>query len=244
MQEITKYSTEQLVGMWEDRREIKNLMGKYVASLLLKREKTMYEYFWSKREDICMGVNEGYYNGAEAIKDYYEKIDKYTDAVRDLIIKIFPKETAGKTLDELHGVGTFEDKSINNQVIEIASDGLTAKGMWGVYGNVTDVTARGPVSNWVCATYAVDFIRENDEWKIWHLLYLEDVNSPTGYNWSEGKNPYPELPEFASLASVPLPQPNVEKEIRKRYSVKRPFTRLPKIPESYDTFSNTFSYGL
>ena len=239
-----RFSTEQLVDRWEDRRDIKNLMGKYVASLLLKKEKTMFASFWSKQDDICLGVNEGYYQGPEAIKGFYEAIDKYTVATRDLLVKLFPKETEGKTLDELYGIGPFELKSINNPVIEIATDGETAKGMWGCYGNSTTVTTRGPASNWIFATYAADFIREGDQWRLWHLLYLEDVNSPQGHNWSEGKSPYPELPDFAPLADVPLPEPNVKKIVRERYNVNRPPTRLPQIPEPYDSFAETFSYGI
>ena len=176
MVDNTQFTTEQLADRYEDRRDIKNLMSKYVASLLLKREKTMFESFWSKRDDICLGVNEGYYQGPEAIKGFYAAIDKYTAATRDLLVKLFPKETEGKTPEELYGIGPFELKAINNPVIEIATDGETAKGMWCCCGNSTTVTTRGPVSNWVFATYAADFIREGDEWKLWHLLYLEDVN--------------------------------------------------------------------
>lgn len=244
MADNARFSTEQLVDRWEDRREIKNLMGKYVTSLLLKKEKTMFESFWSEKDDICMGVNEGYYQGSGAIKGFYQALDKYTAATRDLLAKLFPEETAGKTPDELYGIGQFEFKSINNPVIEIAADGETAKGMWGCYGNVTTVTTRGPVSHWVFATCAADFIREDDRWKIWHLLYLEDVNSPTGHSWSEGVDPYPELPEFAPLADIPLPEPNVKQVLRERYHSDRPFSRLPGIPEPYDSFAGTFSYGI
>ena len=244
MRNNNRFTAEELVGRFEDRRDIKNLMGKYVASLLLKRESTMFDDFWSKQDDICLGVNEGYYRGREAIRDYYEKIHQYTIAIRDILVKLFPKETAGKTPEELYGIGPFEDRSINNAVIEIATDGNTAKGMWACLGNVTTVTTRGPVTHWVFGYYAADFIREDDKWKIWHLLYLEDVNSPAGHSWVEGKNPYPELPEFASLADVPLPEPNVKQVLRERYHPNRPFTKTPRIPEPYDTFAETFSYGI
>jgi hypothetical protein len=238
MADNTRFTTEELTGRFEDRRDVKNLMGKYAASLLLKKEPTMFADFWSKRDDISMGVNEGYYQGREAIAGFYA-------ATRDLLVKLFPKQTAGKTPAELYGIGPFETKAINNAVVEIATDGKTAKGMWCCLGTVTSITTRGPVSNWIFGTFAADFIREDDRWKLWHLLYLEDVNSPTGHNWSQLKpNPYPELPEFAPLANVPLPEPNVKKVVRERYHVDRPFTKLPRIPEPYDTFAETFSYGM
>ena len=49
-------SAEELVGIWEERREIKNLMGRYAVSFLLKREKDMFADFWSGREDVSMGM--------------------------------------------------------------------------------------------------------------------------------------------------------------------------------------------
>ena len=244
MADNTRFTAEQLTDRWEDRREVKNLMGKYAASLLLKKEKIMFDSFWSRRDDICLGVNEGYYQGPKAIKGLYDAIDRYTIATRDLLVKLFPEETEGKTPEELYGTGPFELKAINNPVMEIATDGETAKGMWFCCGNSTTVSTHGPVSHWVFGTYAADFIREGDAWKLWHLLYLEEVNSPTGHNWAEHVEPYPELPEFAPMAEVNLPEPNVKKVLRERYHANRPFTRLPRIPEPYDSFAETFSYGL
>ena len=52
-----KFNTEQLVGRFEDRRDVKNLAGKYVMSLLLKKEPTMLADLWSGREDISLGIN-------------------------------------------------------------------------------------------------------------------------------------------------------------------------------------------
>ena len=49
-----KFNTEQLVGRFEDRRDVKNLAGKYVMSLLLKKEPTILAELWSGREDISL----------------------------------------------------------------------------------------------------------------------------------------------------------------------------------------------
>ena len=45
-------SAEELVGRWEERREIKNLMGRYAVSFLLKKEASMFSDFWAAREDV------------------------------------------------------------------------------------------------------------------------------------------------------------------------------------------------
>ncbi len=240
-----KFSTEELVTRWEDRRTVKNLLGKYVVSFLLKREKTMFDDFWSRREDVCLGINEGWFSGAAAIRGYYDALDKRAVAVRDKLVSLFPEKAEGKNPEELYGIGIFDLRSTTNSVIEIASDGETAKGMWHCFGKPVDVNEYGPLSYWIFATYCVDFIKEDGVWKIWHLQYLEDIHAPTGHNWSLGEMPYPVLPEFASLAQeIPKLTPNVPVVLRKRYSVNRPFTPLPAVPVPYDTFSETFSYGM
>lgn len=241
---VEKYTAEELVTRWEDRRDIKNLMGKYVVSFLIKEETKIFDSFWSKREDICYGVNEGWYSGRDAIRGYYEALDAKTVAVRDKLMELFPEQVKGKTRDELYGIGIFEPRSITNSVIEIADDGETAKGMWHCFGYVTDIDEHGPVSNWVFATFCVDFVREDEEWKLWHMMYLEDINNPSGFDWSSGEYPCPELPEFESLKSVRPPQPNVPTVLRERYSVNRPYTRMPRLPEPYTSFKDTFSYGI
>ena len=239
-----KYTTEQLVTRWEDRREIKNLLGKYVVSHLLKKEPAMFESFWSKEQDICLGVNEGWFAGADAIRGYYDALDTHTRAVRDLLMQLFPEQVKGKTAEELYGIGDFPLRSTTNSVIEIAADGRTAKGMWHCFGKPVVVDERGPLSHWLFATYCVDFIKEDGQWRIWHMMYLEDINAVTGRNWSKNENPYPELPEFAALKAVTPPRPNAPAVLRQRYTVDRPFTRLPRVPEPYDTFAETFSYGM
>ena len=54
------YTSQQLVGIWEDQRELKNLMGKLCYTILLKQEDQMLSRFWSTREDISLGTNEGW----------------------------------------------------------------------------------------------------------------------------------------------------------------------------------------
>lgn len=237
-------TTEQLVSRWEDRRFLKNLMGKYVVSFLLKRERTMFDDFWSRREDVCLGENEGWYLGPEGIRSFFQARDQHTCRVRDLLTRLFPEEARGKSEEELYGIGILEDRTISNCVLELAGDGETAKGMWCEFASVTDVTVKGPLSNWVMGYYAADFIREDGSWKLWHVTHLRQVDFPCSKNWSTGENPYPDLPEFAELAQEPLPAPTVAVELGRLYHAGRPFTRSPRIPEPYRTFSETFSYGM
>ena len=88
-----------------------------------------------------------------------------------------------------------------------------------------------------------NLIKEDGQWKIWHLQYLNDVDSLCGQSWGKEVIPYPELPEFAALKDYSYPPYTVAEDVRALYSVDRPLTAAPRIPEPYDTFANTFSYG-
>ena len=239
-----QYTSEQLVQRWEDRREVKNVMGKYVVSFLIKQEDKILDTLWSKADDICLGLNDGWFSGREALDGYYKSYVKRNIAVRDKLMALFPDQIKGATPEENYGIGVFDLRSISNCVVEIAGDGKTAKGMWALYGLPTDIDERGPVTYWSIGTLCADFIKEDDAWKLWHVQMLEDIHSPSGMNWSRNENPYPELADFADLKGINVPQPNVPATLREYYSINRPFTPLPKVPEAYDTFEETFSYGL
>ncbi len=239
------FNTEELVGRFEDRRDVKNLAGKYVMSLLLKKEPTILSDLWSGREDISLGVNGGYYAGRKALEDYYASIDAATKKKAQVLKKVFPEDLGEYSDEKLYGRGPMEIRSLDNAIIEIADDGKTAKGFFYVFGLVTDISERGAVSNWVLGSLCMDFIRENDVWKIWHTLYLEDVDTPAGKKWGDPKaiEEFPENPLFAEMKGTVLAQPNRPMELRTLYTGSRPFTKLPRVPEPYDTFENTFSYG-
>lgn len=64
-------STEELAVRCWDKREIQNLAGKYVMSLRLRREETILDNCWSEAEDVCLGFNDGFYVGPEAVAAYF-----------------------------------------------------------------------------------------------------------------------------------------------------------------------------
>ena len=242
---MTEMQMEHLVERWEDRRDVKNQMGKFVHYLLLKREKTLVEDLWSTRDDIAYGVNEGWYEGREAVSGYFGWFPSHTSKVAACLKAKFPDKLGDKTDEEIYGVGVMELKSVSNYVIEVADDGETAKAYACIYGYNTTVDERGPVSNWILGVLCVDYVYEDETWKIWHMQYLEDVNRPAGSDWGT-KEPksFPELPEFASLKGMEPPKPNRPEILRERYSGTREAKKLPPLPVPYQTFSDTFSYGI
>ena len=237
------FSKEELLTRWEIRREVQNVMGRYSQSFTVKQEGSLGQ-FWSTRDDICLGVNDGWYVGRDAVLGYYAAIEAETRLASKLIAARFPEKTAGKSEDELFGVGQISYRPIDTQVVEVADDLQSAKGLWVVRGLVERVTPAGPVSFWDFSYWAADFIPEDGEWKILHMQDLHEVDRRQGLPLTGLEPELPEDPAFAEMKAISLPSPTVPCVLRETFRADRPFTPSPRVPEPYSTLSETFSYGI
>ena len=86
-------------------------------------------------------------------------------------------------------------------------------------------------------------MREEDEFKIWHLCYFNDVDCISGTSWGKPEKKLPILEEFAVLKEFSYENFSKEVCLYEKYHVNRKLAKIPKIPEPYNTFKNTFSYG-
>jgi hypothetical protein len=242
---VSELQLEQEIQRWEDQRELKNMMGKYVLTMLLEERDQAFDRFWSGKEDVCLGVNEGWYAGAEAIRGFYDAQAKRTQAESELMCQLFPEKLGKLTAQEQYGVGHLDNRPVSAPVIAVAEDGQTAKGMWTSMGCYTAFDVEyGPQSHWNWSVYAVDFVREDDGWKIWHMQYLTEIDTLCGSDWSKPAKPAKSRPEFAKLAEAAVPGPNHPARLHTPWSEKRLKAELPHLPQAYRTFADTFSYGM
>lgn len=240
-----KFSALQLVGRWEDQRDIKNLMGKYANCIILNREGDIYDLFWAKKQnDVCLGFNDGWYKGKDAVVGYYNAVRDRNALVASLIQKKFPEELGDKSEEEIYGIGPFKVRPVACPIIEVAEDGKTAKGLFYCQGAYAEVYSYGPSASWSWGYYAVDFVIEEDEWKLWHMQYVNDIDFTCGKSWGKPIKKMPDLPEFAPLKDYNMPPYTVKEPLRELYHPKRPLTPAPDLPAPYATFSKTFSYGI
>ena len=65
-----------------------------------------------------------------------------------------------------------------------------------------------------------------------------------GQSWGKPQQPYPDLPEFADVKAFRYPDYTVARQVREYYRPDRPLTLTPEIPVPYETFADTFSYGI
>lgn len=217
-------------------------MGKYSNMIILNREGEIFEAFWSNRGDNCLAFNDGYYKG-EAVERYYKSVEKRNALIALLLQKKFPCKLGEMGTEEIYGIGPFKVKPLSSPVIEIAEDGDSAKGLWYCQGACNEIEEAGPLARWTWGYFAVDFIREEDEFKIWHLCYFNDVDCISGTSWGKPEKKLPQLEEFAALKDFTYEDFSEEVKLYEKYYVNRELSKIPKIPKPYNTFKDTFSYG-
>ncbi len=241
---MKEFSPMELLERLEWRREIRNIMGRISHDYAVKQEAEVYHRYFSKREDVCLGLNDGYYKGAEAVAGYYKALGDEIKLSSELIQKLFPKELGDKTEEEIYGVGMITYLPFESQVIEIADDGQTAKGIWNVRGSTCHLTAAGPVANWIFGWAAVDFVLEAGEWKILNLLLVFNVDHQCGVPFCAEEKVFEPVPGLEAMAEFHMPAPNVPKKVFETFYPDRPKTKSPRCPEPYESFDKTFSYGI
>jgi hypothetical protein len=231
--------------------ELANLMGRrafYHSAGHNEMEFALY----ANRPDISWGQNQGFRIGPDAIKgDYVDDNNRNRAAELARLAKLNPEL---KNDPANLGAGIFVIHTLSTPIIEIAGDDQTAKGVWYTPGAIGMVDEKGKnlTGSWLWERYAVDFIKENGQWKFWHILVLTDFLSPMG---KDLQLPGPmiaaapvgtESKAGAKSAAAAANGPRPWSLATQNYAAWSPTTVssiAPRLPEPYKTFSETFSYG-
>lgn len=129
------------------------LMTTYVSLHMEMRHKD-YLRLWTQRPDCKLEMPWGAYEGYAGVERCYLKDhgDRSMPEIQELL----------KGLLCVHTIGT--------SVIEVAADGKTARGVWISPGFETaNEGTDGPMGMWAWSKYGVDFLLEEDGWKIWKM---------------------------------------------------------------------------
>ena len=224
-----------------DRGEVENLFNRY-----------MYLHNAFQDEQIIpLWVKEG----TEGIRARYTNAGQYT--TWESVTRYHRGRPAPEGKLILHATTT--------PVIEVAADGETAKGVWlmaGTESGLTDpevakgfpdmyspdeVQGKKVWAHWVWCKYAIDFLRQDGEWKFWKFRCYELARAPFEENWvsfgeknqgafdldlmyfgDDGK------PVFMPPADEPVPSTNHP------YSPTTVQRLEPVPPVAHDTFEDTF----
>ena len=169
--------------------EVQNVFSKHCYYHEMGLHRAEMEEIWVKRDGEYAqtvkwtqpgGINEGY----DALWAFYV-VGKETTLKQNLvdINKVYSEI---KNVPENLGIGgEWASHLQTTPIIEVAGDGKTAKGVWYSPGLRMSAQVRdGKVSKsggWFWEKYGADFVKEDGEWKIWHISMFYE-NSPPGWN--------------------------------------------------------------
>lgn len=176
---ISMMTPEQRLERLEAYDAVSNVMGRYSYLHTAGRHTESESLFALKTAGVRVEMMWGVYEGAQSIHRLYSGMHVETEGVN---------ERKGQL--HLH--------TLTTPVIEVAGDLKTAKAVWVSPGVETGFFGTDKITaNWGWAKYAADFIKENGEWKIWHLHVYGLFLSPYDKNWVEVINDHdmPELPD-------------------------------------------------
>ena len=223
-----------------DVQEIQNVMSRHSAYDAAGMNREQIKAIWAqKAPDVSFGQNHGLYVGLEAITKYY--CDLWEQKLRperlEQMTKLFPQI---KKVKENELAGFMKMHTNATPIIEVAGDGKTAKGLWESPGFITEIMDGRLQAIWIWERLAVDFIKEDGKWKIWHFNGFVHMMTPYEKSWVTSSIE-PRLQPTAAGYGFPPTHPAVRHE---PYSPTRVQKFFPRPPEPYETFSETFSYGL
>ena len=163
-----------------DVQAVENIMNRHVLYHCYGEHKAEMEEIWVQEYENQMtasfGQNQGFMVGYGSIWDGYvtgHDESWLTSAKRycannDIDVSGWTDE---QILEVYGGVGQLLLHVTTTAIIEIAEDGQTAKGYWYSPGMIAE---SGQSGNTIWEAYGVDFVKENGEWKMWHLHMFTD----------------------------------------------------------------------
>ena len=165
-----EYTDDELIRRVTDIEEIKKVANKRVYYMINEwREQELQDLWVSNpayQATASFGKNTGYYVGMDNIRSYY--VTKHAADLGD-------------------GVGTMNAHPISTGLVELAGDGKTAKGLWYSIGQDTYPNGDGTAKAlWNTGKVAIDFVKEGDAWKIWHIVEANDIVSEAGTAYGDG----------------------------------------------------------
>lgn len=212
MKELT--NEEKAVQAYEYQ-QIRNLMGKYEYYHTAKMHQETKALFALKTSDVYIDNSSlGRYEGEEGVDRFFVNFHEQLDGDKK---------------------GSLCIHTLTTEVIEVARDNQTAKGLWfspGLETRKSDVTGE-LTAYWVWGKYAVDFIKEEGEWKFWHFYITDHIQCEYHRDWIEDEKvkgdvlENPLIPKADGASSYP----------NTAYGVDRVEQLVPPIPMPYETWS-------
>lgn len=119
-----------------------------------------------------------------------------------------------------------------NPVIEIKKDGTRAKGLWHSDGCMSRQVDGKPEATWACGKYVMEYVKEDEEWKILKLNYRQTFH--TSYNMGWVHAPSVPVIEIEGRRAKRPGVPDRPTTYHRPYSPDGPNIFEPPPPEPYE----------
>jgi hypothetical protein len=227
------FTDEEMAQRIWDKEQVKSLMSLRSFYIYNQwRRKELNELWVSEPEHMASasyGGNWGYYVGMEDIANFY--VVQQDDKRRAHSAKVGSDKAVGPGVLSFHPAAT--------PLIKLAGDGQTAKGLWYSIGCEAEGTAEGKIdAMWTNYKIGADFVKEDGQWKIWHLVDSMDLFCRPGKFYNE-------QPVF------PTDEEDYSKQVFGEPTIKMVthdvtynwLDNYPFIPADYQTYREQEGYG-
>lgn len=228
----------------DDYRKVVNCMMRHIYGYYFHIEEEELKKYWAiDREDVMYAHSDKAHYGYESIYDYYVRgTDKTKAEARVVGERVYGVRYEGNAAPGYRVVHI-----LGSPYVEIAGDGLSAQGVWFSYSTMSRMNSDGIAEpHQIIQRFSGDFLKENGEWKIWHVRDYEDFHLEPGVL----------MPSLSGSARPDDPRerygPYSDKEARraagivdlelKGAHVYQPWTVTamePHLPEPYETWADT-----
>ena len=235
------YSTDQHAQRALDWFSIDNLFSAHCYCLRAQKRRYELDHYWSVGKDIAYSEGGRCYNGRKSVYQVYAGLEECMQAGKlDLMHQKYPDQVM--LTDDFLGVGDLDILCSGSGYIEIAKDGKTAKGLWYTLQMTAEPNETGaPQAFFHAGRVAVEFIKEENEWKIWHYrtspdfsYRLPQAHLQAGMDNCDDIHPHPGHPK-PNLKLKPLQDADM-------YSVTRVPASVPELPQPYDHWNVEHSF--
>jgi hypothetical protein len=214
---MTSMSLQERIERLEAIFEIQNLMGSY------SWHRGEQSDLFAKRDDVSLSIGPwGMYKGHDGIRKFFAR-------------EMEPPPKGGPNPN-----GFMSEHNMCTPVIEVAEDGKTARGVWTSPGfsSMRNIVTDKPEANWDWFRYACDFIKEDGNWKIWHLFNFTVFQTKYEKSFAEVNGPQ-DIPKtvavpteaIGAIANAPNPYPNFYS-----YDPNKLACKIPAAPLPYKTY--------
>jgi hypothetical protein len=202
-----------------------NLMNKYQYYHMRGMRKEETELFALKSPGACVEMLWGIYDEPEGVLRWKEG------------------EGYGKPRSSQKGVLPLH--AMTTPVIEVAKDGQTAKGLWLMMGTESGKFPGEEKAQamWASAIFAMDFIKEDGEWKIWKYITTGGFKSPFEKGWHR-ENPTRadiERDIERALSGQAFAKPDRRPSYPWLWNPDEHFQNIPPVPLPYETWDDSLA---